>query len=130
LGLALRLQKRGSMTTTKYLQGELLDVLEDVLDFLDNQFDVVDGDYGEPRPNKAMSLHNSLAPLVRRLERDMKAQQAARPRTEEEKLQSILRVLRGKMNSSFDTADVDTAVDSGWLRGVARGVLYALEERI
>jgi hypothetical protein len=34
----------------------LLEVLQDVREFLDGQIDVVDGDYGEPAPNKAMRL--------------------------------------------------------------------------
>jgi hypothetical protein len=39
---------------------ELIDVLNSVTEFLDNYVDVVDGDYGEPRPNRAMSLKASV----------------------------------------------------------------------
>jgi hypothetical protein len=35
---------------------DVVDVLDEVAEFLDNYVDVVDGDYGEPRPNRAMSL--------------------------------------------------------------------------
>ena len=31
-------------------------LLEEIHEFLDDQIDVVDGDYGEPKPNKAMNL--------------------------------------------------------------------------
>ena len=31
-------------------------LLEDVLEFLEGQVDVVDGSYGEPAPNRAMTL--------------------------------------------------------------------------
>lgn len=35
---------------------ELHDLLDEVQDFLDGQVDVVDGDYGQPKPNRAMQL--------------------------------------------------------------------------
>lgn len=31
-------------------------LLEEIHEFLDGQLDVVDGDYGEPQPNRAMQL--------------------------------------------------------------------------
>lgn len=34
--------------------------LEEVLEFLSGQEDVVDGSYGEPAPNRAMSLANTI----------------------------------------------------------------------
>jgi ElaB/YqjD/DUF883 family membrane-anchored ribosome-binding protein len=34
----------------------MLAVLHEVEDFLDGQADVLDGDYGEPRANRAMQL--------------------------------------------------------------------------
>lgn len=117
------------MTTTRNFQGDLLDTLNNVSEYLDNYVDVRDRDDGQPRPNGAMSLQTEVNQVCERLERDIKAREAAKPRTEEEKVQSILRVLRGKMNPAFDVAG-PAGVDSGWLRGVARGVLYALEERI
>lgn len=38
----------------------LLGVVDDLLEFLDDQADVYDGDYGEQRPNRAMSLATML----------------------------------------------------------------------
>lgn len=35
---------------------DLVSALQEALEFVDGQVDVVDGDYGEPRPNRAMSL--------------------------------------------------------------------------
>lgn len=39
---------------------ELEDVLEDVLEEIEGYVDVVDGDYGEQKPNWAMSLTNRI----------------------------------------------------------------------
>jgi len=38
--------------------GEVLDTLTECAEFLDNYVDVVDGDYGEPAPNKAMRVRS------------------------------------------------------------------------
>ena len=38
------------------ITAELLDALEDALDFVTDYEDVVDGDYGVPAPNAAMQL--------------------------------------------------------------------------
>ena len=35
---------------------DLVEVCNEALEFVDNYSDVVDGDYGQPRPNKAMQL--------------------------------------------------------------------------
>ena len=35
---------------------ELEAVLEQALEYFEDRYDVVDGDYGEPRPNKEMSM--------------------------------------------------------------------------
>lgn len=35
-------------------------LLHDVLEFLDGQVDVVDGSYGEPAPNRAMTLTSEI----------------------------------------------------------------------
>jgi hypothetical protein len=43
---------------------EIVDLLCEVSDFLDNYVDVLDGDYGEPRPNKAMSLKARVDELI------------------------------------------------------------------
>lgn len=37
-----------------------VDLLREILDFLDDHSDVRDGSYGEPMPNKAMSLMSEL----------------------------------------------------------------------
>jgi hypothetical protein len=37
-------------------QSDILALLADLIDFLDNQSDVIDGPEGQPLPNKAMSL--------------------------------------------------------------------------
>lgn len=36
--------------------GRTVDLLNEIAEFLENQSDVVDGSYGEPHPNRAMSL--------------------------------------------------------------------------
>ena len=119
--------------TTKNLQGDLLDTLNSVSEFLDNYVDVVDGDYGEPRPNAAMSLKSEVDEAFERLERDIKAQTIATSHTEEEKLERILKVIRGKMNPVWENPEgglADIIVQGeGWMRGVALGILYALEEK-
>lgn len=38
----------------------VLEALQDAIDFIERYEDVVDGDYGEPRPNAAMVLNTSL----------------------------------------------------------------------
>lgn len=38
------------------LRESLLETLNEIWEFLDNYADVVDGDNGEPKPNKAMNL--------------------------------------------------------------------------
>lgn len=40
------------------------ELLERVSEFLDGYCDVVDGDYGEPRPNQAMSLKREVDVLL------------------------------------------------------------------
>lgn len=46
------------MATDKALRAlpDLIEALEACLDFLDSYVDVIDGDDGKPRPNRAMSL--------------------------------------------------------------------------
>ena len=39
---------------------ELECLLEEIHEFLDDQIDVVDGDYGQPQPNKAMLLSQQI----------------------------------------------------------------------
>ena len=47
---------------------EMLAQLHDVSELLDDYQDVVDGDYGEPRPNRAMSMKQDVDALVDRIE--------------------------------------------------------------
>lgn len=54
---------------TKSQLGEIMDTLAECSDFLDNYVDVVDGDYGEPRPNRAMSLHSRVESAIETVER-------------------------------------------------------------
>lgn len=70
------------------LNDEWEDLLDSVDEYLDDHEDVVDGDYGEPRPNRAMSLRQRLVGL-----RERKARASARDRAE------------------HDTADPDDADD-------------------
>lgn len=42
----------------------LLAMLEEVLEFLEDQEDVVDGPYGEPRPNRAMNLAEEVRAVI------------------------------------------------------------------
>jgi hypothetical protein len=55
---------------TKDLLLDTTDLLNRVLEFLDNYVDVVDGDYGEPRPNRAMSLTTEVGNTLRLLEKE------------------------------------------------------------
>ena len=48
--------------------GELLELLINVESFLDDYVDVTDGPYGEPRPNRAMSLHYEVERAIEALE--------------------------------------------------------------
>jgi hypothetical protein len=43
---------------------ELEDLLDRCAEFLDGQVDVVDGDYGQPEPNKAMRLVSEIREIV------------------------------------------------------------------
>lgn len=42
----------------------LIVAAEEALEFLDDQADVADGDYGEPIPNRAMSLATELRSAI------------------------------------------------------------------
>ena len=46
------------------------DLLDDLSRFLDNYVDVEDGDYGEPRPNRAMQLKQRVDELLDVCERE------------------------------------------------------------
>jgi hypothetical protein len=47
---------------------ELRGMLKDVLEYLDDHVDVVDGDYGQPAPNKAMRLVQEIEETLKRTE--------------------------------------------------------------
>ena len=49
----------------------IIDALAGAIDFTDNYVDVLDGDYGEPRPNKAMSLFSGLQDALEIAERTL-----------------------------------------------------------
>lgn len=47
--------------------GRTVDLLNEIAEFLENQSDVVDGSYGEPHPNRAMSLLRQVDVEIERL---------------------------------------------------------------
>ncbi len=51
------------------LPPELLDVLNDAADFIYNYEDVVDGDDGQPRANRAMSLNQRIEQVISDVQR-------------------------------------------------------------
>jgi hypothetical protein len=57
------------LTQCYNLLPEIIDALNEISEFLDNYVDVVDGDYGEPRPNKAMSRKTEVDALLDKLNR-------------------------------------------------------------
>lgn len=48
---------------------DMLDALYECVEVLDNYSDVNDGDYGQPVPNRAMSLLQRIEPLIARVEK-------------------------------------------------------------
>lgn len=46
---------------------DLFDLLADVAEYLDNRADVEDGDDGQPRPNRAMRLHQRVQEAIARM---------------------------------------------------------------
>ncbi len=56
------------MNSVQSLDG-VLDVLVAVEEYLDNHADVLDGDYGEVRPNDAMRLLSSVQDAIEVIER-------------------------------------------------------------
>ncbi len=48
---------------------DLLDTLVACSEFLDNYVDVIDGNHGDPIPNRAMSLKQDVDALIEREER-------------------------------------------------------------
>jgi len=58
------------------MSADLLDTLVRVSEFLDNYVDVEDGDYGQPRPNRAMSLKQDVDREIDELEARAAANEA------------------------------------------------------
>ena len=100
------------------MHGDLLETLDNVLEFLDNQMDVDDGSYGVPTPNVAMRLHTELTQAVERLQRDIKHSQIEA--TDERKLERIMRVLKAAKPAVSVKADP---------RALASGILMAIQEQ-
>lgn len=57
------------VTVTDSAIADAIDALSEAADFLDNYVDVVDGDYGEPAPNRAMRVLTSVDAAIEALER-------------------------------------------------------------
>jgi hypothetical protein len=53
---------------------EIAALLDEMRDFLDTYIDVVDGDDGQPRPNRAMSLDAEIARVLTRVSRNRQPQ--------------------------------------------------------
>lgn len=47
---------------------DMYDLLNALDDLLDDYEDVIDGDYGEPRPNRAMSMRQEIVALLARID--------------------------------------------------------------
>lgn len=47
---------------------DMLDALHECADLLDNYSDVIDGDDGQPRPNRAMSMLTEIERIIRKAE--------------------------------------------------------------
>jgi hypothetical protein len=45
---------------------ELYAALQEAAEFIEDQVDVVDGDYGQPKPNRAMSLMQVIEAALRK----------------------------------------------------------------
>ena len=63
---ALREKERLALAQAR---AEVRDLLYEVSEFLDNYVDVLDGDEGHPRPNKAMRLVSEIEIVIERLKR-------------------------------------------------------------
>jgi hypothetical protein len=51
------------------LVDQLTSALDDVEDYFDNRADVVDGDYGEPAPNKEMTMLTAIQAVLAKVQR-------------------------------------------------------------
>ncbi len=55
---------------TRTQLADILEALEAAREHLDGEIDIVDGDYGEPRPNRAMSICNRIDEAMVHVERE------------------------------------------------------------
>jgi len=51
---------RKAISDSRNANADLIAALEDADEFVDGQVDVVDGDYGQPAPNRAMILQRTI----------------------------------------------------------------------
>lgn len=58
------------MALSRKTIADLLEALNASREYLDGEIDVVDGDYGEPRPNRAMTICNQLDEAITVLDRE------------------------------------------------------------
>jgi hypothetical protein len=62
-------RRHGLPVKTNASTDRMIDLLNDVAEFLEGQSDVDDGSYGEPVPNRAMSLLMAVEQEIERLKR-------------------------------------------------------------
>lgn len=62
---------------TRTQLADILEALEAARDHLDGEIDVVDGDYGQPEPNRAMVICQQLDEAMNHVEREFDAMSAA-----------------------------------------------------
>lgn len=107
---------------TKHLEGDLLEQLDEVLEYLDDHMDVKDGSYGVPTPNRAMQLHTDLSRTVERFRRtiDAATKHTQIESTDERKIERIIRVLKAAKPA------VSAKMDH---KALAAGILYAIQEQ-
>ncbi len=60
----LHITMRAEIDRLRAQSADLGGMLLDVLEYLDNYVDVVDGDYGQPAPNKAMRLVQEIEEML------------------------------------------------------------------
>ena len=69
-----------AVATVPFIQmsAKTIELLEEVLEYLEDNYDVRDGSYGEQTPNRAMSLGMQLEHVLDDLKRAQKADRFAR----------------------------------------------------
>lgn len=56
-----------AVAAVKWERDQAFWLLGEIAEFLEDQLDVVDGSYGEQKPNRAMSLHTQIELLIGKL---------------------------------------------------------------